>query len=149
MTRILIVEDDSFKSESLHAFVNGSIPHAKILCVSDVASAVHEVQKNNFDLILLDIALPSHPVVSGGGSPMSLLSGGLEIIFELHSLNRNDPCIVVTQYPEIEITGKFFPVISAAEAIRECFGCDVIACIQYSEESNDWELELSELLKNI
>ena len=149
MSNILIVEDDSFKSENLVAFIGGWIQDADIQCVSDVASAVREVQSKIFDLILLDIALPSHPVVSGGGSPMSLLNGGLEIVFELHALERNDACIIVTQYPEIEIAGNFFSVESAAAAIKTFFDCDVVGCIQYAEESSSWKLELSEFLKNI
>jgi CheY-like chemotaxis protein len=149
MPRILIVEDDSFKVENLAAFLTGHLVDSEIDFVSCVASAVRIVQQEEFDLIILDMALPSHPVVSGGGAPMSLLTGGLEILFELQSLGRHDPCIIVTQYPEIEITGLFFSVESAAKAIKACFSCDVIGCVQYSEESSDWKLELAALLKDL
>lgn len=149
MSKILIIEDDSFKLENLAAFINTAVDNAEIDFVSCVASAVRMVQQEEFDLIILDMALPSHPVVSGGGAPMSLLTGGLEILFELHSLGRNDPCIIVTQYPEIEITGRFFPVESAAAVIKARFSCEVVGCIQYAEESNGWKRELAALLKDL
>lgn len=147
MTKVLIVEDDSFKLDDLRAFVEGSIKQATITQALDVASAVEELELNVFDLLIIDMALPSHPVISGGGSPLSLLSGGLELLFELRYMQRNDDCIIITQYPEIEISGRFFPVSSGVAAIREHFGIQIVACLEYSESSNEWKYDLEKLLK--
>ena len=136
--RVLILEDDSFKSERLTELVVSNAKGAHVSCVSDVASAITALGRSEFDLIIVDMALPSHPVVSGGGAPMSLLTGGLEILFELSSMGRNDECIIITQYPEIEIAGKFYLVEQAAQAIKEQFSCDVVACLQYSEVTDGW-----------
>ncbi|MDO8729421.1 MAG: response regulator [bacterium] len=149
MKNVLIIEDDSFKSDNLATFLKANIGNANISLASDVASGVSAVERKIFDLIIIDMALPSHPVVSGGGAPMSLLSGGLEILFELRSLDRTDFCIIVTQYPEVEISGNYFPVEKAAAAIKTHFDCDVGACIEYAEASNAWKFELINLIKNI
>lgn len=146
MRRILIVEDDSFKRDDLAALVSANIGMATIHTATDVRSAIVEISRFTFDLVIIDMALPSHPAVSGGGSPMSLLTGGLEILFELSALDRKDDCIIVTQYPEIEISGRFFPVTDATDAIREKFQIDVIACIEYSAESVAWRGILAKLL---
>ncbi|WP_286748805.1 hypothetical protein [Marinobacter sp. UBA2688] len=79
---------------------------------------------------------------------MSLLSGGLDILLEIDALGRGDLCVVVTQYPEIEIAGRFFPVEEASEQIRELLGCDVLECIEYSEGCNRWKQKLKGLLEN-
>lgn len=147
MFKLLIIEDDNFKMETLIDLVKSSITNVNTQCVSDVASAISAVDQTKYDLIIIDMALPSHPTVSGEGSPMSLLTGGLEILFELRSLNRNDNCIIVTQYPEIEIAGEFYPVDKAALAIKQQFSCEVLACLQYSEELLSWKDHLSGLLK--
>lgn len=149
MLNVLIIEDDSFKMDTLVALVRSDIINTNVRCVADVATAVAAVDQAAFDLIILDMALPSHPAILGGGSPMSLLTGGLEILLELSSLQRHDNCIIVTQYPEIEIAGKFFPVDCAAKAIMEYFSCEVIACLQYSEDSSEWKKRLSELLRSL
>jgi CheY-like chemotaxis protein len=148
MSRILVVEDDSFKSEALVAIITNVIRRPEITCSTNVATAILNVNMHVFDLIIVDMALPSHSLISGGGSPVSLLNGGLEILLELNSLDRKDHCIIVTQYPEIEIGGKFFPVRKSAAAIREHFECDVVECLEYSEESDDWKLKLIKLLEN-
>ena len=144
---ILILEDDSFKSDHLTKIVNLSVTNADIRVVSDLASAVVAISQCKFDLILVDMALPSHPVVSGGGAPLSLLTGGLEVLFELRSLNRSDACIIITQYPEIEIAGRFYSVDHSAAAIREQFMCDVVGCFQYVAESTEWSEKLIQLIK--
>lgn len=149
MISVLIVEDDSFKRDALESMVSSAITGVNVHCVSDVASAVTAVNNAKFDVIILDMSLPSHPVVSGGGAPMSLLTGGLEILFELSSLQRDDKCIIVTQYPDIEIAGKFFPLNSAVDAIKEYFACDAIACLLYTEDSSEWKEKLSGLLKSL
>lgn len=147
MKKFLIIEDDSFKREDLSSFVAAHVNRAIITHASDVASAVHEVQDSEYDLIIIDMALPSHPVIPGGGSPMSLLTGGLEILFELSTLERNDDCVIVTQYPEIEIAERFVAVKAAAAEIKKQFGCDVLACLEYSEYSTDWKIGLANILK--
>ena len=78
MFKLLIIEDDNFKMETLIDLVKSSITNVNTQCVSDVASAISAVDQTKYDLIIIDMALPSHPTVSGEGSPMSLLTGGLD-----------------------------------------------------------------------
>jgi DNA-binding NarL/FixJ family response regulator len=143
---ILIVEDDSFKSDDIRSLIKETSPSALVHRAADVASAITTLRSAEFDLIVIDMALPSHPVVTGGGSPMSLLTGGLEILFELESLGRADRCVVITQYPEIEICGDFYPVAQAAAAIKERYGYVGEACLEYSENTPHWRGTLERLL---
>jgi len=147
--RIAIIEDDAYKSEDLHACVSEALPGATIISASDVSSGIKLIQSSEFNLVILDIALPSHPIVPGGGAPMSLISGGIEVLFEIQSLNRSDPCVIVTQYPEIEITGEYFSTLEATSAIKINFDIDILGCIQYSEQSTRWKTELKGYLEKI
>ncbi len=146
MPEILVIEDDSFKSQDICDEIRLKITNAAIDQADSVSTAIDRIGVKKYDLIVIDMALPSHPVVSGGGSPMSLLSGGMEIILELQSLGRSDPCVVLTQYPEIEISGDFYPVSNAARAIEDRFGCKVKACLIYSESESVWRDVLLEAL---
>jgi CheY-like chemotaxis protein len=147
LPKILIVEDDQFKMDSLISLVINVLPVAQVTQASDVSTAISAVNKTVFDLLIVDMALPSHPVIPGGGSPMSLLTGGLEVLLELSALERGDDCIIVTQYPEIEIAGHFFPVDQATEAIEEHIGYKVVSCLEYSEESLGWKHAFLDILK--
>jgi len=146
MLRFLIIEDDSFKCEDLAIIVLATFPDANISYASDVATGVKKIESGQYNLVIIDMALPSHPVVSGGGSPMSLLNGGLEIIFELNSLGRSDDCVIVTQYPEIKIAGRSIPIKDVVQEIKEKFDCDIVACIEYSDQKIDWKYKFINLL---
>lgn len=146
MQHILLVEDDEHKRDELISFLNTSMASPCITLAPDVASGVAAIERQSYDLVIIDMALPSHPVVSGGGAPMSLLSGGLEILFELNSLQRCDPCIVVTQWSEVEIAGNYYPIAEATAAIYGHFECVVHGCIEYNEASGRWQTELARMI---
>jgi CheY-like chemotaxis protein len=148
MFRVLLVEDDSFKAKSIQDLLSIVRSDSQVVVASSLVEGIERLGDGPYDLAIVDMAIPSHPTVSGGGAPMSLLSGGLDILLEIDALGRGDLCVVVTQYPEIEIAGRFFPVDEASEQIRELLGCDVLECIEYSEGCDRWKQKLKGLLEN-
>ncbi|UVM51570.1 response regulator [Pseudomonas sp. B21-015] len=149
MKPVLIIEDDSFKANSLTEHIEHVVTGANITIATNLADAIEMVNKNTYTLIIVDMAIPSHPTVYGGGSPMSLLTGGLDILLELRELERDDPCIIVTQYPDIEICGDFYPLSKAKDEIKKLLDCDVVTCIAYSEGSTEWKVAITEELNKI
>lgn len=143
---IFIVEDDDFKSRRLKDFFFEKSPEAKIQESTSLVEAISEINNNVYDLILVDMAIPSHPINPGEGAPMSLLTGGLDILLEIKALERNDPCIIITQYHEIEISGELYPVDEASKAIKDMLDCDIVGCIEYSEDNSDWKNKLKDML---
>lgn len=107
--KFLIIEDDNYKAESLKKFVFNNVDNkASILIATNLKDAILSIEENIFDYIFVDMSIPSHPTMIGQGTAFSLVKGGLEILMEISELDRNDRCIVITQYPEIEISGNFF-----------------------------------------
>ena len=88
------------------------------------------------------MAIPSHATISGGGSPMSLLNGGLEVILELSSLDREDDCIIITQFHEVEICSNNYTINQAKDKIWELLECKVLDCILYEEDNILWQTQL-------
>ncbi|WP_336289460.1 hypothetical protein [Aeromonas dhakensis] len=144
---ILIVEDDDFKASRLAKFMISLYEKAIITISTNLADAIFEVDSYDFDIALIDMSIPSHPFKQGTGSPISFLNGGFDVIFELHFSGKKTICIIVTQYPEIEISGKLFKTEGAEQIIKEKYKCDVASCIQYSEDNDNWEIKLKEALK--
>lgn len=146
MKKILVVEDDSFKSKSLCDFLYKFFENPTIDLAASLVEGISLVNNNVYDLIFVDMAIPSHPSIPGGGAPMSLLTGGLDILLELKYLERCDPCFIITQYPDIEIGGQFYSIDDAAEEIKQQLGCAVLACISYNEGSDSWKASLCDKL---
>ena len=147
MFDMLIVEDDDFKLRSLKEFILSYAKDIEIDISNNLKTTINLINKKQYSLILIDMAIPSHPTVPGEGSPHSLLNGGIKVILELDFLERKDDCIIITLYPDIEISGQFFPTKTANLKIKELLDCNVLACIEYSEESDNWKKELKYYLE--
>ena len=106
--RALIVEDDEFKASSIQVFLASHGNFSQTEVASSLSDAIRLVRKNLYGLVVIDMAIPSHSVKPGAGSPVSFLTGGLDVLMELNALGREDPCVIVTQYHDIEIEGFFF-----------------------------------------
>jgi ActR/RegA family two-component response regulator len=145
--KILIIEDDQFKLDSVTRFIKNELNRpVEISFCTALSTALHALKENKYHVVIIDMSLPSHPPVAGQGSPMPLLSGGLDIIFEIDALGYNCTSIVLTQYPELEIDGAFIPISEAAEEIAIKFGIHIHACLQYFEDSFEWKHTIKKIL---
>lgn len=147
--KALLVEDDEFKANSVGAVVKDIRSSTDFTFATSVHAAVARLQESQFDLIMLDMALPSHQLRPGLGPTSSLLSGGLEVIMELSYLNRSDPVIILTQFPELEVEGELIPLRKAKEALKSHYAANIIAVIHYRHEQSEWRNSLIQEMKNI
>ena len=145
MNTVLLIEDDEFKANSIKAFMLNQKQFDEVIIVSSLVEAVDAIDEREYSFIVIDMSIPSHPVRVGEGSPKSLLTGGLNVLLELSSLDRSDPCVVITQYPDIEISGQFYSLDKAARQINVQLECSVLACIHY-KDGGSWERDLQEVL---
>jgi len=148
MKTVLIVEDDEFKATSLKKFMIERSEFDQVIIVTSLVEAIDAIELNNFAFILVDMAIPSHPTKLGEGSPISLLTGGLEVLMELSDMERKDPCVVITQFPDIEISGQFYSLKEAKTEIKNQLECSVLSCIEYKEGDSTWKESLKEILDN-
>lgn len=106
---ILVVEDDQFKYSKIASILAERYPDATLNHVDNVSGSVLYLRDHTPDLIILDMALPSHPAIAGKGSPLSMPAGGIEVILELKYLKKTAiPVAVLTQYPDVEIENEFY-----------------------------------------
>jgi CheY-like chemotaxis protein len=143
---ILIVEDDDYKLERIKFFVTTELGAASIKTSESLKEALEAISNDTFDLIFVDMAIPSHPSIAGQGTAVSFNTGGLEVIMELSAMGRDDPCIIITQYPDIEISGEYVPISLVKQKLPALLECEVAACVLYEEESDDWKVELRKVL---
>ena len=145
---ILLVEDDEFKSRDIQKLISGAYPNEKICIVGDVASAISEIQSSEFNLIVLDIALPSRRVRAGAGSTSSLLSGGIEVIYRLEAAGRDDPVLIVTQHPDVEVEGEFVSTRTLSKSPRDYFDANIVGCVHYDRKNKPaWTKTILSVMK--
>lgn len=149
-TKILIVEDDSYKRDSVESLLRELLdPPIVVESCTAISTASLALARDRFDIVIVDMSIPSHPPIVGEGSPFSFPSGGLDVLFEIDELGHESKCIVLTQYPEIEMDDVLVPVSSAAEQIKLRFGIHVEACVQYFQESASWKQQIATCLGRV
>jgi len=146
----LIVEDDPFKMEGIRAHLKehfGNRINTSECQALNSAKAL--LASKHFNLAIVDMSIHSHEPEKGAGSPFPLSSGGLDVLFEIVYSGRNTPCIILTQYPDIEIEGAPVPVEMARREILEKFDIEVAGCVRYIEDDNRWKVAMTLILEQL
>jgi len=146
----LIVEDDPFKMEGIRSHLE-SIFGRRLQAVGcqALATAATALSSRRFDLAILDMSIHSHEPEAGAGSPFPLSSGGLDVLFEINYSGVDTACIILTQYPDIEIEGVPIPVEVAQQEILEKFDIQVAGCVRYLEDDGKWKAEVASILEKL
>lgn len=145
---ILIVEDDDYKLSRIKSFTIEEVVSASITACGSLKEALEIISKNMYDLVFIDMAIPSHPTIAGQGTSVQFNTGGLEVIMELAAMGRADLCVIITQYPDIEISGEYIPISLVKKRLPALLECDVLACILYDDTTN-WQVELKKVFEGI
>ncbi|MGP4692541.1 hypothetical protein [Agrobacterium cavarae] len=147
MKQLLLVEDDEYKATDLIKNIGQISAEAHIQKAASVTSALKLISESSFDLIVLDMSLPTFDISGpgGGGSPQG--QGGVEVLRLAGRLRNSSPFIVVTQYPDIEIEGREMSLASASTELTSKFGVSVLGCLLYEFDGDAWRLPFQNLIR--
>lgn len=146
----LIVEDDQFKMEGIRSYLIDLFKdRIEISECQALASATALLAKQEYNLAIIDMSIHSHEPEAGAGSPFPLSSGGLDVLFEIVYSQSGTHCIILTQYPDIDIETLPIPVNLAKKEILEKFDIEVAGCVRYLENDNQWKEEIKFILEQL
>lgn len=140
--RMLLVEDDEYKQTKVEKVLFSALTGLELVVAKSVRDAVRCMQGDCFDHIVLDIALPSHGQVPGGGAGLPMPAGGIEVLLELSFQTRNDPVTILTQYPEIEFDGRLVDLKRAKRLLEQSINATIIDVIHFEMDQDHWEVQL-------
>jgi CheY-like chemotaxis protein len=141
--KILLVEDDDIKSGHISKFLSNKIPELIIDNAKSYQSALKKIVSSNYDLIILDMTLPTFDISAdeSGGRPQAY--AGREILRQMDRRNINVPVIVVTQFDKFG-EGKDSMTLKQLESqLRLSHPSNYICAIYYSSTIDDWKNELT------
>jgi CheY-like chemotaxis protein len=148
--KCLIVEDDEFKMEGIQSHLKDIFSdRIEIIGCQALATATAILASQEFDLAILDMSIHSHEPQAGAGSPFPLSSGGLDVLFEIAYSGSKTPCIILTQYPDIDIESAPIPVERAQKEILDKFDIEVAGCVRYLENNNQWKTDIFAILERL
>lgn len=144
--KILLIEDELAKRELIEQALHALRPDIIISCGRTVQQAIHLLREDKYDLIVLDMSLPSRESRPGGAQPVSQPTGGVEVLLELHYEERTDRVVIVTQYPDIEFDKKLYPLAKAKQLLAKSLTVQIFDVIHFKPREQDWRDQLGKAI---
>ena len=143
--KILIVEDDNFKANDLKAKLDD---RWKVVTVASVRDAVVKVMQDVYDVIILDMALPTFTADAVSFSGTAQPQGGVEVLRALKSKRASTPVIIVSQYPDLEVDGVFLSLEESPRMLSDRYGIQVVGAVVYDFQNENWVGDFRNLVNN-
>lgn len=150
--KILMVEDDQFKSRALTSFFEHFYTRAvEITHARSVASAVKAigVGGTEYELVCLDMSLPTFDIggSESGGRPQGF--GGSNVLRELTSEGLTAKVIVVTQFEEFQTVDGSMRIEDLGRSLKLEFPDNFVGWVYFEHGSDAWRVELTKVLKGL
>ncbi|MBI6623042.1 hypothetical protein YA0853_05085 [Pseudomonas rhodesiae] len=147
--RILLVEDEIHKKDEINSCVLevfGNLP----VMVDSVSSAVLEVKSNDYDLIILDMALSTFGESAGDNKKgHDQAQGGIEVLRALKGYRKQSNILIVTQYPDFFIGGIKVKLKNSPKIICEKYSQRVVGAILYTYKSKPTIQRITSILRSL
>lgn len=96
--KILVVEDDENKRQQLVNFLQEYRRDIIVIVERSLQSGLRKIRKESFDVVILDMTLPTYDTTPDESGGQTHIFGGREFLEQMSRFNINTPAIVVTQF---------------------------------------------------
>ena len=149
MKSILLVEDEGPKRENIRGLLEQMNLVEGVQEARSVGSAIRALRNNPFDLIILDMSLPTFDIGVGesGGRPQGF--GGVEVLRYMDRFKIHSPVIVVTAYPAFSQGDKEIDLNSLGENMGRDHPNTFSGLVFYNSMFSTWREDLEKMIQGI
>lgn len=140
--KILIVEDDPNKRRRLAEFIKAEFPAALLVEQCSYQSGLEFALRNESDIILLDMSMPTYDVsVSERGGEMRAF-GGREILRQLERKRIDTKVIIVTQFESFGEGAEKKTLDELRSELQSRFAPVYVGTVVYQPQEASWQEKL-------
>lgn len=146
---VLIVEDEIPKLEDLYDFFSLRYKEWGVSSARSVRSAIDAVRsEKRFDLLILDMSLPTFDITSNeaGGQPQGF--GGIEVLRYLQKIDSALPVIVVTAFEAFTSGLKSITLDDLRLSLKERYPSNFKGAVYYNVVLTSWIEDLEFHINN-
>ena len=146
----LLVEDESPKLAHIRDFIKDSFSNISVSEARSVSSALESIEDGDFDILILDMSLPTFDVGQGehGGRPQGF--GGIEILRHIEMSGLVLQTIVLTGYEAFpDETGELIDLDTLRKRLVEEFPGTVQKVVHFSSSLEGWKMALEDGISSI
>lgn len=145
---ILFIEDDEPKLAQVFEFLEATYDAAQITVSKSLNSACKKVDAGTFDVILLDMSIPTF---DGGktanASGRQRTYGGRDFLMYMWEMEFEAPIIVITQFKDFPGDDGTVNMPELHDQMRRDFPTLYRGYVYFEHNSDAWKLSLARLLK--
>lgn len=143
--KILIVEDTEDKMKEIEKNVLRILDNCSFVEAMSYSDGIKKIYENKWDLILLDMSLPTYNISHAESGGIKKPIAGKEIIKRMHSRNIIVPTIIITQF---DVFGeKKISLDSLNKEFEQNYTHIWRGTVSYDKP--DWQNALDKLLRRI
>lgn len=144
--KLLLVEDDENKRGAIRAFLECTFPRCEVVDARSYQSGIRFLLAGRWDLVVLDMTLPTFDIGPGedGGRPQPF--GGREILRQIHR-RRSDACaVVVTQFDRFGEGAETKTLAQLDEELKQRYAASYLGAVFYDVTAEGWKEKLAEII---
>jgi CheY-like chemotaxis protein len=145
--KVLLVEDDEDKREQLREFLSSELS-AEVTEARSRQSGIHALLKDSFDLIVLDMSMPTFDITptEDGGRPQAY--AGRDILHQMDRYAITTKVVVVTQFDRFGQSEDEITLLELDKQLEGAFPDNYLGAVYYNVSYAGWQESLRTLLVN-
>jgi CheY-like chemotaxis protein len=143
------VDDEEIKRTQLSLVLKTNFKNVEISYARSTNSGMRVLMENKYDLVVLDMSMPTFDVDAdeNGGNPQYY--GGSDILYEMDRLNNHTPVIVVTQFDKFGEKNNELTLMELDFQLKEDGLVNYKGAIYYNSGLDEWKSDLIKLVNKL
>ncbi|MBS3993790.1 MAG: hypothetical protein KGZ87_08740 [Bacteroidetes bacterium] len=147
--KVLFIEDNLIKMEAVMNVLHSILPNADITTKDSFRSGLKELIGNSYDILLLDMSLPTWDREGVKKQEGFERFGGETIMREMKRKKKLTPTIVITMFSEFGVGKSFIDLVDLDSHLKSEFKEFYKGFVKYSSSERKWEDELKIALEKL
>ena len=146
---IIVIEDDFKKKEDIRNFLSAELSINNIVIKESYQSGLRELIKNKYELLLLDMSIPTwdKSIDEPGGNFEKF--GGYKILKEITRKKKPIKTILITMFDDFGESDTSITLSQLDNLLKSEFPDIYIGAVYYNTREEKWKTDLSEYILNL
>ncbi|RQS62636.1 response regulator [Burkholderia sp. Bp8963] len=147
--KILLIEDNEHKRDRILAHLSEAFPASTVSQARSYASGCQLVESDEFDLVIMDISLPTYDRAGREGGGRFRSNGGREIARKIVRRKVPTPIVFLTQYESFSDRGNSLSLKELGELLAQECGANFRGLVYFDSSKSAWKFEFDRLIKPV
>lgn len=146
--KILLVEDDEEKRQQLSLFVQEELG-AQVTEARSRQSGVSALLRDHYDLIILDMTMPTYDITPTEDGGRSQAYAGRDILHQMARRGIQTKAVVVTQFDRFGSAENEITLATLNDQLEAAFPITYAGAIYYNVGYAGWQEELRQVMQHV